>query len=68
VDRILDAIVLGPWVAGYATGEGIVERLDGLRGRLGFTPLPAADRAAIAPELDALSGRADDALGAILAW
>jgi hypothetical protein len=68
VDRILEAIALGPWVAGYATGEGIVDRLNGVRARLGFAALPALDRRAVIDSLEELARRADDALAEILAW
>lgn len=66
VDRILDAIAHGPWVAGYATAGGVVERLDGVRARLGFAPLSASDRDAVAGALDALAPFADAGLDAIL--
>ena len=66
VDRILDAIALGPWVAGYATAPGVVERLDGLRARFGFTALSSADRDALAGALEALGRDADAALDTIL--
>jgi len=66
VDQILDAIARGPWIAGYATGHGIAERLDGVRARLGFPAMPDAERVAIAEGLDALAAHADDALGQIL--
>jgi hypothetical protein len=68
VDRILDAIALGPWISGYATGEGIAERIDGVRARFGILGLTVADRRAVAAALEALAPRADDALGAILTW
>lgn len=67
VDRILDAIALGPWVAGYATATGVVERLDGLRARFGFAPLSAVDRDAVAGALEALEHDADAGVDAILA-
>jgi len=63
VDRILDAIAAGPWVIGYMTGSGIVERLEGLRARLGFLPMSPADREAIALGLETLAPEADAALG-----
>lgn len=66
VDEILDAIARGPWIAGYATGFGVVERLEGVRGRLGFSRFEAADRGAIVEGLDALAGRADEAVDEVL--
>jgi hypothetical protein len=68
VDQILDAIALGPWVAGYATGAGIVERLEGVRGRLRLAPLPAVDRDSVGRALGGLAGRADEALDEIASW
>jgi hypothetical protein len=68
VDQILDAIALGPWVAGYATGGGILERLEGVRARLGLTRLPALDRESVGRALDDLSRRADAALDEIVSW
>jgi hypothetical protein len=67
VDRILDAIARGPWVAGYATAPGVVERLEGVRARFGFAPLSEADRDAVAGGLEALERDADAGLDAILA-
>ncbi|HEY3817526.1 MAG TPA: hypothetical protein VGL81_10160 [Polyangiaceae bacterium] len=66
VDQILDAIARGPWIAGYATGHGIAERLEGVRMRLGFPEMADADRDAIAVGLDALRDEADGALAEIL--
>ncbi len=66
VDQILDAIARGPWIAAYSTGHGIAERLDGVRARLGFPAMAAAERVAVAEGLDALTDQADDALGEIL--
>jgi hypothetical protein len=67
VDRILDAIALGPWVKGYATAPGIVERLEGVRARLGFEPMSVEDRETVAAALETLERAADDGLDAILA-
>jgi hypothetical protein len=66
VDQILDAIAEGRWVAGYATAAGIVERLDGLRARLGFVAMANDDREAVAAALEPLERVADVALGEIL--
>jgi hypothetical protein len=66
VERILDAIAHGPWVAGYATPGGVVERLEGVRARLGFAPLSAPDRDAVATAIDALAPHADAGVDAIL--
>jgi hypothetical protein len=66
VDRILDAIALGPWVAGYASASGIVERLDGVRARLGFAAMASPDRDAVAEALEDLERGADAGLEEIL--
>jgi hypothetical protein len=65
VDRLLDAIASGPWVAGYTTGSGVVARLDGLRARLGFRPITAGDRDAVASGFEALAPEADASLDVI---
>jgi acyl carrier protein phosphodiesterase len=67
VDQILDAIGEGRWVAGYATSAGIVERLDGLRARLGFSTMGRDDREAVAAALRPLEHEADVGLQEILA-
>jgi hypothetical protein len=67
VDRILDAITLGPWVVGYVTAPGIVERLEGVRARLGFPAMSVEDREATAAGLETLERAADVGLDAILA-
>ncbi len=66
VDQILDAIGEGRWVAGYATGAGIVERLEGLRARLGFAPMPREDRQGVAVALAPVERAADEGLEEIL--
>jgi hypothetical protein len=66
VDRILDAIALGPWVSGYATASGIVERLDGVRARLGLAAMTGPDRSAVAAALEDLERDADAGLDEIL--
>ncbi len=66
VDQILDAIGEGRWIAGYATAAGIVERLEGLRARLGFRPMAGRDRDAVAAALEPVERAADLALEEIL--
>lgn len=66
VDQLLDAIAEGRWVAGYATATGIVERLDGLRARLGLAAMARADRDAVAAALGPVERAADAGLGEIL--
>jgi hypothetical protein len=66
VDRIFDAIAAGPWVTGYATGSGVVERLDGVRARLGFPALSPDDRTAVASGLEILGREADREIVAVV--
>lgn len=66
VDQILDAIGEGRWVAGYATAPGIVERLEGLRARLGFEPMGRSDREMVAAAFEPVERVADAELQGIL--
>jgi hypothetical protein len=69
VDEILDAIAFGPWVAGYATASGIVERLDGVRARVGLAAMTGPDRDAVCEALGDLEPGAEAGLDEILrAW
>ena len=65
VDQILDAIARGPWLEGYATASGIVERLEGVRARFGLGALPAGDCETVATGLEPLERAADAGLDAI---
>lgn len=65
-DRILDEVVRGPWIAGYRTGDGVAERLGGVRARLGFPAFEPSERAAVASAVDALAERADAAVTEIV--
>jgi hypothetical protein len=66
VDQILDAIAEGRWVAGYATGAGVVERLEGLRGRLGLVAMSQSDRERVAAALEPVQYVADAGLEEVL--
>lgn len=66
VDQILDAIAEGRWVAGYATGAGIVERLEGLRARLGLAAMGESDRELVAAAFGSVEHVADAGLEEIL--
>jgi hypothetical protein len=66
VDRMLDAIAAGPWVTGHTTAAGIVQRLEGLRARLGFPLMSPEDRDAVASGLATLTHLADAELGGIV--
>lgn len=66
VDEILGAIAEGRWIAGYATAAGIVERLEGLRSRLGFAAMVNEDRVRVAAALAPVERAADAGLEEIL--
>ena len=68
VEQILDAIARGPWVAGYATGDGIAERVEGVRARVGLARLSALDRERVGRALEGLAERADTGLDDVLSW
>ncbi len=67
LDRICDGLARGPWVAGYASGEGIAERIGGVRVRLGLGALHAEDTRKLARVGDELLDRAVPAVTRILA-
>ena len=64
--RMLSELGRGRWIEGYARGEMVAERLDGIRGRLGFEPMPAAKKGALAALLDEAIERATEAIGPLL--
>ena len=64
--RMLSELGRGRWIEGYARGEIVAERLDGIRGRLGFEPMPAAKKGALAALLDEAIERATEAIGPLL--
>jgi hypothetical protein len=61
---IFDELSRGPWIAGYADGEGVAARLERVRARLRFPAFE--DRSAIAAALDTLCARADEAVATIV--
>jgi hypothetical protein len=67
VTRVLGEIARGPWVAGYATADGLAARLEGVRVRLALAPLAPSHRAEIVRAFDAALARADAAIAAVLA-
>ena len=64
--RLLDAIAEGPWIEGYQTGDGIAERVQGVRMRLGIAPMDAADLARFAGVAEGLLRRAEAAVERVL--
>ena len=66
--RIETELARGTWIAGYAHGAGIAERIDGVRARVGFAPLVDTNRTKLADVADALLDRARSVVDVILAW
>lgn len=67
VRRFLDEIARGAWIAGYARGAVIAERVAGIRGRLGLGALATSDQERLGAILESALARADAPLEAILA-
>jgi hypothetical protein len=67
VHRMLAELGRGRWIEGYAEGAVVAERLDGIRGRLGFAALDATARSALTSLLDDAIARAGGELDALLA-
>jgi hypothetical protein len=65
--RILRELAGGSWIEGYARSDVLVERLEGIRGRLGFVAFDAGHRAALTTQLDDALARAEGELDAVLA-
>jgi hypothetical protein len=65
-DRILDELARGPWIAGYADGDGIAARLERVRARVGIGEFATAERERVARAAQALASAADAALVSIL--
>jgi hypothetical protein len=66
VGRMLAELGRGRWIEGYARGEVVAERLDGIRGRLGFESLDAVKREALAAVLEEAIGRAGGEIETLL--
>ncbi len=62
VDHIVDALARGPWIGGYTSGMGLVERLSGMRSRFGFPPFTDAESSALAEHLAPVMAHAKEAL------
>jgi hypothetical protein len=52
--RILEEVARGPWIAGYASGDGIAARIQGVRRGLGLAPMDAGDLTRLAEVAEAL--------------
>jgi hypothetical protein len=66
MNRMLEELGRGAWIEGYARGDVVAERLDGIRGRLGFAPMEREARGALAALLDDAIAGADAQLDAVL--
>ncbi len=65
--RIFDAIGEGPWIEGYATGEGITARIEGIRRAFSFPVLSAQDKRTLAALFDERIEAAEIALPRLFA-
>jgi len=63
--RILAEIARGPWILGYATSEGVLVSLSGVRTRLGLAPVDSSEIPALVAVLDGAAREADAALHAV---
>jgi hypothetical protein len=66
VDWLLAELGRGEWIEGYARGNVVAARLDGIRARLGFDPLGAERSAELAVVLDGAIERARGEIDGIL--
>jgi hypothetical protein len=60
--RMLRELARGPWIEGYASGEGLAARLDRVRISVGFAALMEEERRALATTLTERLAAARDAL------
>jgi acyl carrier protein phosphodiesterase len=67
MDRIVRELCQGEWIPGYADDEGIAERLQGVRRRLGLALMDAGDLARLTEVARLLRPSAGDAVTRILA-
>lgn len=67
LEELLERIVGSDWIPGYAHGEGLADRLSGVRRRVGLAPLAGDDRRRAAEVLDAALAQAGPLLEEFLA-
>jgi len=67
IRRMLHALASEPWVAGYATGAGLAERISAIRQRLGLDPLDRNDHARLEGVATEALALAEGALDGVLA-
>ncbi len=56
--RIIDGLLEGSWILGYCVAEGLVDRLSGIRRRVGLDVIVEPQRGRL---IDALGGRLEEA-------
>jgi hypothetical protein len=66
VARMLVELGRGRWMEGYARGDVVAERIDGIRERLGFARLDGTQQAVLAAAMDEAIDRAASAIGPLL--
>lgn len=67
LEELLERIAWSDWVPGYAHGEGLADRLSGVRRRIGLAPLAGDDRRRVAGVLEEALDDAGPMLDAFLA-
>jgi hypothetical protein len=67
MERMWRALLDGEWIDAYRDGAGVAHLLDGIRRRVGLSPLAADDLPRLGAALDSLGPDADGALAALLA-
>jgi len=67
VARLLNEIGRGPWLTGYARGDVVAERIDGIRRSLGFPRVEGSERERLGLVLAHAIDRAEAAVAPLLA-
>jgi hypothetical protein len=66
MDRMVREVGRSPWIAGYARGAIVAERIEGIRTRLGLAPAEPAQRATLGALLDGAIDGAGAAVDEVL--
>jgi hypothetical protein len=66
MDRLLAEVAKGDWIAGYARGPFVADRIQGIRSGFDFPPLTRAQHAALGALFDETIGGAGEALDEVL--
>ena len=62
LEKLLDQLAYGTWIEGYAVGLGLVDRLAGVRRRVGLAAFDETDRQRLATKAEHLISKASDVL------